>query len=343
MRAIRNGVITEVRGERLDGSRVYFCQVVQNPSDGAISQQKRFAAALSVASNLLLTACKVVAFVFSGSVSVLSEALHSVGDIVASVLAYASVRVSDLPADAEHPYGHGKVESFAALAEALLLVGAGGYVLYEAIGRFQDPKPIEVDLALWIIVATAVWNVGVSSYIGRVAEETDSEALRADAAHLRADVYTSVGVVVALILVKFSGWLLWDPIVAVLLSGWILLAGGRIAFRTFESLIDRRLPEEELKIIVQILKDHPHVRGYHQLRTRKAGSQRHIDAHILLDDDLSLTEAHDITEDVEDRIRAALPNVHVHLHTEPYQREREHRREEHGDDVHLTPSDDANL
>jgi cation diffusion facilitator family transporter len=156
-------------------------------------------------------------------------------------------------------------------------------------------------------------------------------------------VYTSAGVVLALILVKASGWLLWDPIVAILLSGWILFAGGSIALRTFEALIDRRLPEEELNTIVQILKDHPHVKGYHQLRTRKAGSHRHIDAHILLDDELSLTEAHEITEDVEERIRQALPNAHVYLHTEPYQREREHRREHHGDDVHLTPSDDANL
>lgn len=305
----------------------------------ALARRKRLAAGLSVLSNVLLTVGKLVAFLLSGSVSVLSEALHSVGDIVASVLAYASVRVSEVPADREHPYGHGKVESFAGLAEALLLIGAGLYVGYEAVVRLLNPEPIQVDVAIAIIFIAAVWNVFVSQYIHRVAEETDSEALRADALHLKADVYTSAGVLVALLLVHLTDNPVFDPLIALGLTIWILVSGGRIAFRTYQALIDSRLPQEEINLIVDILRRHPAVLGYHQLRTRKAGSQRHVDAHILVEDTLSLIEAHAITEEVEDMIRAELPNVIISLHTEPYRREAAHRKQEHGDEIEPTPSD----
>lgn len=304
-----------------------------------IARRKRLAAGVSVLSNVLLTVGKVAAFLLSGSVSVLSEALHSVGDIIASVLAYASVRVSEVPADREHPFGHGKVESFAGLAEALLLIGAGLYVGYEAIGRLITPAEIQVDLALAIILTTAVWNVFVSRYIHRVAEETDSEALRADALHLRADVYTSAGVLVALLLVRLTNKPLFDPLIALGLTLWILASGGRIAIRTYQALIDQRLPQEEIDAIIEILRHHPAVLGYHQLRTRKAGSQRHVDAHILVEDTLTLIDAHAITEQVEDLIRAKLPNVVISLHTEPYHREAAHRKQEHGDEIEPTPSD----
>lgn len=312
---------------------------VNPPPANALARRKRLAAGVSVLSNVLLTAGKLVAFLLSGSVSVLSEALHSVGDIVASMLAYASVRVSEVPADREHPYGHGKVESFAGLAEAMLLIGAGVYVGYEAIARLLNPEPIRVDIALGIILVAAVWNAFVSRYIHRVAEETDSEALRANALHLTADVFTSAGVLVALLLVRLSGNAIFDPLIALALTVWILLSGGRIAFRTYQALIDRRLPQEDIDVIVSILRRHPAVLGYHQLRTRKAGSQRHIDAHILVEDTLSLLEAHAITEEVEDLIRGELPNVVITLHTEPFRHEAAHRKREHGDEIEPTPSD----
>ncbi|MER3412851.1 MAG: cation transporter [Armatimonadota bacterium] len=304
-----------------------------------ITRRKRLAAGVSVLSNVLLTVSKFAAFLLSGSVSALTEALHSVGDIVASVLSYAGVRVGDAPADQEHPYGHGKVESFAGLAEALLLVGAGLYVGYVAIARMLNPQPILVDVALAIISAAAVWNLFVSRYIQRVAEQTDSEALRANAFHLTADVYTSVGVLAALLLVRFTGNPIFDPLIALALTAWILVSGGRIALRTYQTLIDMRLPQHEVDAIIEVLRRHPAVLGYHQLRTRKAGSQRHVDAHILVEDALSLVDAHAITEEVEDLIRAELPNVVISLHTEPYRQEAAHRKHEHGDQIDTTCSD----
>lgn len=312
---------------------------VNHPPANALARRKRLAAGVSVLSNVLLTAGKLAAFFLSGSVSVLSEALHSVGDIIASMLAYAGVRVGEAPADLEHPYGHGKVESFAGLAEALLLIGAGLYVGYQAVVRLLSPQPIQVDIAIAIITAAMVWNVFVSRYIHIVAEETDSEALRADALHLKADVYTSAGVIVALLLVRVTKNPTFDPLIALVLTAWILFSGGRIALRTYQALIDRRLPQEEVDTIIEVLRNHPAVLGYHQLRTRKAGSQRHIDAHILVEDSLSLIEAHAITEEVEDLIRAKLPNVVISLHTEPFHRESTHRKREHGDEIEPTPSD----
>lgn len=295
------------------------------------SRKKVRAAAVSVISNTTVTVAKIVAAVLSGSVSVLSEALHSLGDILASVFALISVRVSDKPADAEHPFGHGKIEPFAGLTESLLLLGAAVWVGFEAIRRFAHPQEIAVDLALYVIIGTAIVNVFVGTYLSRTAEETDSDALRADAAHLKADVLTSAGVVLALLLVRFTGDPIWDPVVALVLSLWILFTAARIAFSAINQLMDIALPEEEVKIIEDILNSDERVKGFHQLRTRKMGSHRQIDAHILLDDDLSLIAAHEITEEVEDRIRAALDNVSISLHMEPHVRELRHRAVEHPD------------
>jgi cation diffusion facilitator family transporter len=293
------------------------------------SSAKSTAAAVSVATNTALTAFKLAAALSSGSVSVLSEALHSLGDICASLLAYFSVRFSDKPADAKHPFGHGKVESFAGLAEALLLFAAGAWVAFEAVKKFSNPEALHVDLALGVIAATAIVNIFVGRYLTRVARETDSDALRADAAHITADFVTSAGVLAALVLVRVTGNPIFDPIVALGLTAWILFTAVRIAISAFELLIDARLPAQELQVIENVLREHPEVIDWHQLRTRKSGSFRHVDAHILLKDDLSLVRAHEITEEVEDQIRRSLNNVVISLHMEPYHREVEHRRTEH--------------
>lgn len=296
-----------------------------------LSLRKIRAATVSVVSNVCITIAKVIAALLSGSVSVLSEALHSVGDILASVFAWISVRIADKPADEGHPFGHGKVEPFAGFTESLLLVAAAVWVGYEAIVRFSRPEPIAVDIALAVIVCAAIANVFVGRYLYRTAEETDSDALRADAAHIKADVLTSAGVVIALLLVKATGNPIWDPIIALILSLWILFTAIRIARNAVNQLMDIALPQSEVDAIESILKSDVRVRGYHQLRTRKMGSHRHVDAHILLDDELSLIEAHDITEQIEDKIRRALDNVSISLHMEPHQEELRHRREQHSE------------
>jgi len=297
-----------------------------------MSSRKLTAARSSVIYNFVLMAVKVVVAIFSGSVSVLMEALHSAGDIVASVLAYFGVRVGDTPPDEDHPYGYGKAESLAGLAEGLLLLFAACYVGYEAIVRFLSPEPIETGIALWVIGGTAVLNVVMGRYVGGVAKETGSEALAADAAHIWADLITSLGVLVALALVRITGETIFDPLVAIALSLWILFSAGRILLNVLRTLMDASLPLGEIEAIEGILREHPEVKEFHRLRTRKSGSARQIDGHVLLRDELSLIEAHRITEEVEDRIRELFPEVSVTLHMEPFQEEKRHQERAHGAD-----------
>lgn len=297
----------------------------------AIRKKKTRAALVSIVSNCTLTIVKLIAAILSGSVSALSEAVHSCGDVIASLLAWISVRVADKPADEEHPFGHGKAESLAGLAEAALLIVAGSFVLYEAIQRIRKPELLSVDIAFWALLATGVVNVFVSRYVRNVAEETDSDALRADASHLTADVVTTAGVLIGLGLVWITDNHLFDSIVALVLTAWIFWTATKIAWHSSVALLDSALPQFELAKVLAVLENHPKILGFHQLRTRKSGSHRHIDAHIQLDDDLSLVEAHEITEEIEDRIRGELSNVSIALHMEPFRWEAAHRAEKHAD------------
>ncbi len=295
-----------------------------------VQKRKTLAAVVSVISNCVLTIAKLVAALLSGSVSALSEAAHSCGDVIASLLAWISVRVSDKPADKEHPFGHGKAESLAGLAEASLLIVAGFFVLYEAVQKIISPSVIKVDIAFWALLGTLFVNIFVSRFVKNVAIETDSEALHADASHLTADVVTTLGVVLGLGLVWITGIQFFDSIVAIILTGWIFFVATKIAWKSSYALLDSSLPERELNIVTEIFENHPRVLGYHQLRTRKSGSHRHIDAHIQLEDELNLVEAHEITEEIEDKIRESLPNVSIALHMEPFRWEMAHRMEQHG-------------
>jgi cation diffusion facilitator family transporter len=290
------------------------------------------AAGASLFYNLALTLVKAWVAVASGSMSVLMEALHSAGDILASAFAYIGVKVGEAPPDEGHPFGHGKAESIAGMVEAVLLLGAGLYVAYEAFGRLvmSHVPAIEADLALWVIGGTAVANVLMGRYVGGVAKATGSEALKADAAHIWTDFLTSIGVLIALALVRITGDRDYDAIVALILSGWVMFSAGRILWGVMASLMDTSLPHEDVEAIERILREHAEVRDFHKLRTRKSGTARHVDGHILLRDELSLIEAHQITEEVEDQIRALFPEVSISLHMEPYRQEKRHQRVDHG-------------
>ncbi len=302
-----------------------------SPQQIRAGDEKIRAARLSIISNGLLTALKLAVGLFSGSVSVVSEAAHSATDLVASIIAYFSVRVADQPADKEHPYGHGKIESVSGLAEALLIVAAAGWIIYEAVTKLlsRQHKP-SVDLGMVVMLLSVIVNTLVARYLGRVARETDSLALEADAKHLSTDVYTSVGVLLGLAVVRITGWSAADPIMALAVALLIIHAGWSLARSAWAPLVDTQLPEEEIQIVRDILEADANVLGYHKLRTRKSGSHRHVDAHIQLEDEMSLLEAHDVTEKLEDDIRAELPNTEITLHTEPFRAELRHQYEKHG-------------
>ncbi len=293
--------------------------------------EKVAAARFSIYSNSLLTVAKLIVGVFTGSVSVLSEAAHSATDLAASWIAYFSVRISDLPADEDHPYGHGKAESLSSMAEALLIFGAAAFIIFEAVHKLISREPPHrVDLGLIVMGVSVVANTLVARYLFRIAKKTDSLALEADAEHLRTDVYTSIGVVVGLALVHFTKLSWIDPVVAIGVALLILHTAWRLTRGSLDPLMDTQLPQEDTDAVRTVLDDEPRVLGYHKLRTRKSGSARYVDAHVLMDDHMSLLDAHDLTEELEDRIREMLPNAEITLHTEPYAAERHHQYEQHG-------------
>ena len=304
---------------------------MQDSLTNSASHDKIRGARLSIYSNTALTLAKLVMGVLSGSVGVLSEAAHSAVDLLASWIAYFAVRVSDLPPDEDHPYGHGKVESLSGMLEALLIFGAAAFIIYEALNALIHKElPHNVILGIWTMAGSALINTLISRRLLAVARATDSLALEADALHLSTDVWTSLGVLGGLIAVKYTGIWWIDPVVALGVAVLILHASYVLVKRALNPLLDQNLPEEEIQIVKDLLEADEAVLGFHKLRTRQSGSYRHIDAHVLMDDNLTLLQSHDLTEALEDRIRLQLKNTEVTLHTEPYYAEMQHQHEHHG-------------
>ncbi|GAB4462434.1 MAG: cation diffusion facilitator family transporter [Armatimonadaceae bacterium] len=292
------------------------------------SSRKASAARFSIFSNTVLTLAKLGVGLWTGSVAILSEAVHSATDLIAAMIAFFAVRASEVPPDAEHPYGHGKMESLSGVVEAMLIIAAGVYIVIESVQELRHHEPTQaLGWGIAVMLLSAIANFLISRYLFKVAHETDSIALEADAHHLQIDVWTSLGVLVGLVLVRITGINWIDPVVALIVSVFILRTGGTILMQATRPLLDERLPDEEIRRVEGIMTQNPEVLGWHKLRTRKAGSHRHIDVHIQVDDDLTLREAHRLTENLEDEIRDALPNVHVVIHTEPYEEERRHHEE----------------
>ncbi|HLJ57480.1 MAG TPA: cation diffusion facilitator family transporter [Chthonomonadaceae bacterium] len=294
--------------------------------------RKRRAALLAIGCNSALVSAKLGVGILSGSVGVLSEAVHSGTDLVASIIAFLSVRASDTPPDAEHPFGHGKIEGVSGLIEALLIGLAGCYIIYEAVMKLVNrhaPAPA-VDAGLAAMAVSAIVSFLLSRHLSRVAAETDSLALQADAEHIGADVRTSVGVFIGLALVRVTHLTWLDPAAGICVALLVLFTAYTVARHAMQPLLDARLPPEEELRIKNILDNDARVLGYHKLRTRKSGSQRHADVHVLLNDDSTLLEAHALAEELEDEIRITLPDIQINIHIEPYHAEMRHQREAHG-------------
>ncbi|MFA6112300.1 MAG: cation diffusion facilitator family transporter [Candidatus Latescibacterota bacterium] len=279
---------------------------------------KQTAALLSIFSNSGLVVLKVAAGLAMGSISVLSEAVHSAIDLLASVVAYFSIRKSNEPADSEHPYGHGKFENISGFFEAILIFVAAGLIAWKAVIKLA--KPAEMDQLGWgmlVMLASVVVNVGVSRVLFRVARREHSIALEADAMHLSVDVWTSVGVFAGLVAIHFTGLHLLDPLVALGVAALILRAAWDLTRRALDDLADRSLPERELSVVEEVIGRYPEIRGYHRLRTRRSGKQREIDIHIKVAPEADVASAHELCNRVEGEIRAQLPGTYVLIHVEP--------------------------
>ncbi len=284
---------------------------------------KTSAAILSIISNGLLILLKVGAGLVTGSVSVLAEAIHSSFDLAAAVIAFLSVRMSDKPADAEHPFGHGKIEGISGFVEALLILAASGVIFYEATMRIGASAGIEfAEIGIGVMLVSILVNTLVSRRLYKVSRITDSLALEADAGHLAADVYSSLAVVAALLIVRLTGLKILDPLVAIGVGIYILKIAYDLLRKSFGMLIDESLPlSEQTEIKACIMEHSRQLVSFHELRTRKVGSQRHIDLHLVMARDASLAVTHEICDHIEADLKARIEHAVVSIHAEPCQDE----------------------
>jgi cation diffusion facilitator family transporter len=287
--------------------------------------RKRRAAGLSIASNSALIALKLVAGVVTGSVAIVTEAVHSGIDLIASVVAYFSVRKAGEPADESHRYGHEKIENLAAAIEGMLILVGSGIIVFESLRRLIAGGTVEhLGFGIAVVGVSAAANLVVSALIARTARATSSPALAGDAAHLRTDAYTSLAVLAGLALVQLTGaeWL--DPVVALLVAAAIVTAGVRLLLGSSRVLVDEALPESERAAIHAevIAFGERGVVGYHQLRTRRAGARRYVDLHLQFEAGTSLEQAHQIAHAIQDAIAARLHGADVLIHLEPADRVR---------------------
>jgi cation diffusion facilitator family transporter len=302
--------------------RVHGSADAAAPADDRLNHKlKSRAAATSIASNAVLIAFKLAVGILSGSIAIISEALHSGSDLVAALIAFWSVRRAAEPPDERHHYGHEKVENLSGVVEALLIIAAAGVIIYEGVQKiFHGPELDHVWLGIGVMVVSGLANLYVSRRVlYPAARRTESAALEADAAHLQTDVYTSFGVAGGLLLVQLTGWEYFDPIFAIAVAVLIIHTGYRLVMQSTRVLLDETLPEEELEEIRRCVREHRGdiIIGYHKLRARRAGSRRHVDLHVVVEEDLSVSEAHDIAEHIEADIRACIPNTDVLVHVEP--------------------------
>ena len=287
-------------------------------------------AAISVASNSMLVVLKLVVGLMIGSVAVISEAIHSGMDLVAAIIALYAVKTASQPADEDHPYGHGKAENISGTIEALLIFLAAGWIIWEAGRKLMGQHQVQMlGWGVAVMALSTVVNIIVSEMLFRTARRTDSIALEADAWHLRTDVYTSAGVMAALGFIALTEthftalhahWV--DPVAGIVVAMLIIQAAWHLTMSSARDLMDAALPEDEARAIEAVLQNSVEgVEGYHKLRTRKAGSQRFVDVHVLVDPLMTVARAHEVAYAVEDAITRCLPRTAVVVHIEPCEEE----------------------
>ena len=268
--------------------------------------------------NSLLVILKLTVGIFSGAISIISEAAHSAVDLIASLIAYLSLRKASMPPDNTHAYGHGKIENIAATIEALLIISVAFWIIYESFDKMASKTvPAFLEYGIVIMLISIVVNYWVSGKLYKVAALTDSNALEADALHLRTDIWTSVGVLVALVIIKITGLYWMDPLIAIIVALIILRAGYKMTKKNLYELTDVSLSTEEETIIHETIQAHPSIISFHQLRTRRSGSSKLIDMHIILEKDMPLYEAHDVCDEIETKLKELLGECDITIHIEP--------------------------
>ncbi len=276
-------------------------------------------ALLSVVAAVVTIGLKTAAYIITGSIGLLSDALESLANLVAALVALYALWVAARPPDEEHTYGHTKAEYFSSGFEGLLIVAAAVGIVVAAVRRLIEPLPIQ-DPALGLLInaLASVVNLAVARVLLRVGKRHESITLEADAQHLMADVWTSLGVIAGVTAAVATGWHRLDPIVAIAVALNVLRSGSRLLRRSVYGLLDTSLPEETLGKIKAILDAHSGAGvRYHALRTRQAGARRFISFHILVPGNWTVQRGHDLLERIEEQIREVVPNSVVDTHLEP--------------------------
>ena len=283
------------------------------------NKEKNDIAIISVLSNVLLVVLKLAVGLLIGSVSVISEAIHSGVDLIAAFIAFLSVRTSSQPPDTQHAFGHGKVENIAGVAEALLIIAAALLIIAEAIDRLlHGGTLVDVSWGIAIMFVSTVVNYLVGWKQMQVARRTESIALEADAVHHNTDVLTSLGIFAGLVVIKLTGLAWIDPVFAILVALLILWTAADLALRSVKDLMDVNLPDEEVGEIERIIRDHSvKFAGFHELRTRRSGPDRFVDLHLVVSRDMSVEQAHGLVDHIEKDITERFPRTSVITHVEP--------------------------
>lgn len=288
-----------------------------------INNEKERIALLSVGSNTTLLILKFIVGFSLGSVSIISEAIHSGMDLFASCIAYFSVKKSSEAPDRDHTFGHGKYESISGMIEAILIFVAAALIIYEAAGKLVEPSPEPMNptfmiAGILVMGISAGMNAYVSSRLMKVAKKTESIALESDAWHLRTDVYTSAGVMAGLILIHLTGIMILDSLVAIGVAIVIIKAAYELTAKSYRDLIDYRLTDDEIARITQIICEHQSdYVNFHALRTRRAGPEIFINLHLVVDKDISVEQSHDFTEHLENDLKLEFPRAFITIHVEP--------------------------
>lgn len=291
---------------------------------------------LSVGAAVVTIGMKTVAYLLTGSVGLLSDALESMVNLVAAVLALIAISAAAKPADAKHHFGHGKAEYLSAGAEGVMIIVAAGLIIYAAVDRLVNPAPLEdLGIGLAITFAATAVNGAVGLVLIRQGRQHRSMALAADGKHLMTDVYTSLGVIVGVALVWLTGWLPLDSIVAIAVGINILWTGYFLVRNAGRGLLDHALPADDTDRVVAVLQSFvdrylPGDLEFHGLQTRESGRDRFVSVHVLVPGAWTVMRAHDLVEEVEEAIRQALPHAQVHTHLEPSEDPRSHDDFDHG-------------
>ena len=271
----------------------------------------------SVLTALILIAAKAIAWLMTGSVSLLASLVDSVMDSIASLINFFAIRYSLVPADEEHRFGHGKAEALAGLGQAVFIAGSSVFLIHQSVTKLMDPQPIsENGAGVAVMLFSIVLTFGLLLIQKYVVRETGSTAIEADSLHYLSDLAVNVGIIVVLVVSQF-GYLWLDGVVGLVIAVFILFSAWHIAYESAQLLLDRGIPGEVREVITAIVADHPQALGFHDLRTRQSGRTQFIQLHVDMDQNLTLLQAHDLATRIETRIQEAFPMADVIIHQDP--------------------------